>query len=160
MTHDLVFLLGFITLGAVILLGSRYLDPYAYSKLLAVVVSLAMAVMVWFHTIAIKVEGDSQVHFTVLAIAQLWVLALSFKLWFSFNYPRFNRTLRVSVHVLSHASLAVLVFTGYWLKATHPVITFLLYPMSSLSVALIAESVEEAAERRAVKATSTSKESV
>lgn len=160
MTHDLVFLLGFITLGALILLGSRYLDPYAYSKLLAVVVSLAMAITVWFQATMIRGEGVSQVHFTVLAISQFGVLALSFKLWFSFNYPRFNRTLRVSVHVLSHASLAVLVFAGYWLKATHPVIIFLLYPLSSLSVALIAESIEEAAERRAVKATSTSEESV
>lgn len=160
MTHDLVFLLGFMTLGALILLGSRYLDPYAYSKLLAVVVSLALAGMVWFHTLAIRVEGNSQVHFTVLATAQLWVLALSFKLWFSFNYPRFNRTLRLSVHFLSHTSLAVLVFAGYWLKATHPVITFLLYPLSSLSVALIAESIEEAAERRAVEAGSASEESV
>ncbi|MES2385563.1 MAG: hypothetical protein V4593_13530 [Pseudomonadota bacterium] len=160
MTHDLVFLLGFVALGASVLLGGRYLHPYAYSKLLAVVVGLAMAVMVWFHTIAIRVEGDNQVHFVVLAIAQLGVLALSFKLWFSFNYPRFNRTLRVSVHVLSHASLAVLVFAGYWLKATHPVITFLLYPLSSLSVALVAETIEEAAERRAARASSTSGTSV
>jgi cation transport ATPase len=159
MTHDLIFLLGFVTLGALVLLGSRYLDSYAYSKLLAVVIILAMVVMVWFHAIAIRVEGDSQVHFIVLAIAQFWVLALSFKLWFSLNYPRFNRALRVSVHVLSHASLAVSVFAGYWLKTAHPVIVFLLYPLSSLSVALIAESIEEAAERRAAKATSTSEES-
>ena len=160
MTHDLIFLLGFSALGALIPLGSRYLDPYTYSKLLAVVISLAMALMVWFHTIAIRVEGDNQIHFVVLAIAQLGVLALSFKLWFSFNYPRFNRTLRVSVHMLSHVSLAVLVFAGYWLKATYPVITFLLYPLSSLSVALIAESIEEAVERRAVRATPMSEESV
>jgi hypothetical protein len=158
MTHDVVFFLGFITLGALILLGSRYLDPYAYSRLLAVVVGLALAIMIWFHTIAIKVEGDSQIHFTVLAIAQLWVLALSFKLWFSFNYPSFNRILRLLVHFLSHASLAVLVFAGYWFKATHPVITFLLYPLSSLSVALIAESIEEAAERRALEPGSASEE--
>lgn len=160
MAHDLIFLLGFATLGALILLGSRHLEPRSYSRLLAIVVGLALALMVWFHTVAIRAEGDSQIHFVVLAGAQLWVLALSFNLWFSFNYPAFNRTLRVSVHVLSHASLVVLVFAGYWLKATHPVITFLLYPLSSLSVALIAESIEEAAERRSEKAVSASEESV
>lgn len=148
MSHDFLYLGGFLALGASILLGSRYLLARPFSHLLGSTIGLTIAAMAWFHLIAVRSEAESQVHYTVLTIAQYGVLALGFKLWFSLNYPRFNRASRVVAHSLAHVSLTFVIFAGYWLKTTHPIIVFLLYPLSSLSVALIAESIEEAAERR------------
>jgi len=154
MTHDFIFLIGFVTLGLLILLGSWYLNRQTYSTFLLVIIGLAIGIMIWFHTVAIKVEGNNQVHSTVLAIAQLVVLALGFKLWFALNYSRFDRLIRVLVHSLTHTSLVIVVFAGYWLKSTFPEITFFLYPLAGLSVALLTESIEESIERRSHKSTS------
>lgn len=148
MFHDLFYLGGFLALGALILLGSRYLLARPFSHLLCLTIGLTIAAMAWFHLIAVRSEADGPVHYTVLTIAQYGVLALGFKLWFSLNYPRFNRASRVVAHSFAHVSLSFVIFAGYWLKTTHPIVVFLLYPLSSLSVALIAESIEEALERR------------
>ena len=154
MSHDCLYLGGFLALGASILLGSRYLHARPFSHLLGSTIGLTIAAMAWFHVVAIRSEAESPVHYTVLTIAQYGVLALAFKLWFSLNYPRFNRASRLVTHSSAHASLTFVIFAGYWLKITHPIVVFLLYPLSSLSVALIAESVEEALQRRAKNASS------
>lgn len=152
MSHDFIYLAGFIALGAFILTGSYYLSARQFSHLLGLTIGLTTASMAWFHVGALRSEADSPVHYAVLTIAQYGVLGLGFKLWFSLNYPRFNRASRLVAHSLAHASLTFVIFAGYWLKTTHPIHLFLLYPLSSLSVALIAESVEEALERRVKKA--------
>ncbi len=148
MFHDFFYLGGFFALGASILLGSRYFQAQPFSNLLGFIIGLTIAAMAWFHVVSVRAEGDGPVHYTVLTIAQYGVLALGFKLWFSLNYPRFNRASRVVAHSFAHVSLSFVIFAGYWLKTTHPIVVFLLYPLSSLSVALIAESIEEALERR------------
>lgn len=151
MQHDFLYLTSFVVLAVTIFCGSRRLSPRAYSKLLAVVLAIAIALIAWFNTSAIVAEGESLVHSTVLAFAQFGVLSLAFKVWLALNWEQFPRPTRRALHLCAHAALLFVIVTGYWLKATHSVIAFLLYPLSSLSVALVAESIEEFVRQRDVR---------
>lgn len=141
-THDVAFLVAFALLAVAIPLGCLLFEPQGYSRWLAGVLVLAVMAMAWLHAGTDAAVVTTRLHYSTLAVAQFAVLALGFKLWFSLNYPRFGRTARIAVHGLAHASLAFIVVAGYSLKAAHPLVVFLIYPLSSLSVALVAESVE------------------
>lgn len=142
MNHDLAFLIGFMVLATAIPIGSRLFSAQGYSRWLAGIIALAIGTMAWLHVETIPGPATSRLHYTILTLAQFAVLSLGFKLWFSLNYPRFGRSARVAAHIAAHASLAVVVVAGYSLKAAHPVFVLLIYPLASLSVALVAESVE------------------
>jgi hypothetical protein len=133
-THDVAFLVAFTLLAVAIPLGCLLFEPQGYSRWLAGVLVLAVMAMAWLHACTDAAVVTTRLHYSTLAVG--------FKLWFSLNYPRFGRTARIAVHGLAHASLAFIVVAGYSLKAAHPLVVFLIYPLSSLSVALVAESVE------------------
>lgn len=141
-THDVVFLVAFALLAVAIPIGCLLFEPQGYSRWLAGVLVFAVMAMAWLHAATDAAVVTTRLHYSTLAVAQFAVLALGFNLWFSLNYPRFGRTARIAVHGLAHASLAFIVVAGYSLKAAHPLVVFLIYPLSSLSVALVAESVE------------------
>lgn len=142
MNHDFAFLLGFAALAAAIPIGCRLFSTGGYSRWLAGIMGLAIGALAWLHAYTDQAAATVGLHYTIVTLAQFAVLALGFKLWFSINYPRFGRSARVAVHLAAHTGLAFVVVAGYSLKAAHPLITFLIYPLASLSVALVAESVE------------------
>lgn len=49
MSHDFIYLAGFIALGAFILTGSYYLSARQFSHLLGLTIGLTTASMAWFH---------------------------------------------------------------------------------------------------------------
>lgn len=116
--------------------------------MLIAVIALGIAAVGWLNAIVVIAEGDSLVHATVLAFAQFGVLALASKVWLALNWERFDRSTHRIVHLFAHTALLFVIVAGYWLKATHSVFVFLLYPLSSLSVVLIAESIKELVRQR------------
>ncbi|OWY31735.1 hypothetical protein [Herbaspirillum aquaticum] len=146
--HDQSFIFVFVLFSSSIIGGARWLEARAYSRLLTAVIIACLGVMAVFHIFFLSKEGEIPIHFTVLAIAQFGVLGLAFKLWLALNYPNFKRPIRIVIHVISHSSFALIIMIGYWAKTNHPLMVFLLYPLSGLSVSLIGESIEEAIEHR------------
>lgn len=142
MKHDIAFLLGFAALAAAILIGCRLFSARGYSRWLAGILTLAIGAMAWLHSATDQTAATNRLHYTIMTLAQFAVLSLGFKLWFSLEYPRFGRSARVLAHLAAHSSLGLVVIAGYSLKAAHPILAFLIYPLASLSVALVAESVE------------------
>lgn len=128
--------------------GARYLRAQNYSRLLAVVLVCAIAAMIVLHSTDAVEISDNRTHYTILAVAQFGVVALGFKVWFAINYHILTRPVRTVLHVVAHGSLIFAIIAGYWIKVVHPVLGFILYPLSSLSVALISESIEESIARR------------
>lgn len=139
---DFVFLMIFLSFSITIMLGGRFLKLRNYSFLLISVCFFAIITMIFLHSTDSVEPSDGWAHYTILAIAQFGVLALGFKLWFAINYHNLTRPLRVLLHVAAHGTLVFAIVASYWLKTVHPVLSFILYPLSSLSVALISESIE------------------
>lgn len=146
--HDQSFIFVFVIFSSSVIGGARWLEAKAYSRLLVAVIIACLGVMGIFHTFFLSKEGQIPIHFTVLAIAQFGVLGLAFKLWLALNYPAFKRPIRIAIHVISHSAFALIILIGYWAKTNHPLMVFLLYPLSGLSVSLIGESIEETIEHR------------
>lgn len=123
--------------------GGRFLKLPNYSRLLVAVCAFAIVTMIFLHSTDTVERSNGWAHYTILALAQFGVLALGFKLWFSINYQILAPSLRILLHIAAHGTLIFAIVASYWLKTVHPVLSFVLYPLSSLSVALISESIEE-----------------
>lgn len=146
---DLAFVGGFIAVALLIGFGGRYLSRRAYSRLLLLLALLMAVFIALYQYFDVSREPENApVHATAMAFAQFGVYGLTFKIWLSVNYEHWSRHARFWVHLVSHASFALAIFAGYWMKIQHPAIALLIYPLNGLSLSLIAEAIENAREER------------
>lgn len=101
-----------------------------------------------FQILDIMVDGNTPVHAALITFAQYGVYALAFKLWLSINYPSFSLGTRALMHMLSHSVLLSVIVASYWFKSQYSFLLVIVNPLVSLSVALIAETIEETMARR------------
>lgn len=104
--------------------------------------------IVGFNEYEIEVTENSPLHAGLMALCQYGALTLAAKVWFSINYATFNVHLRTVVGFLVHGSLLGLIVGSYMLKQSYPLLPILFYPAASISLALIAETIEERLHRK------------
>lgn len=148
---DFIFFASFIIIGATITFSPKFLSPGSYSKLLLATICISILVMSLFQILDIMVDGNTPVHSALITFAQYGVYALAFKLWLSINYPNFSRGTRTLMHMLSHTVLLLVIVTSYWFKSQYSFLLVIVNPIVSLSVALIAETIEETMAQRVEK---------
>lgn len=126
-----------------VLLFHKWISKRHYSRLLVTVALVNAALMLSFHFERPASSAANLLHWIVVALAQYGIFALSLKIWLAINYKRLGPRAHTLLHSLSHGSLLLVLLGGFWMKANHSVILALVYPLAGMSVALIAESIEE-----------------
>ena len=145
---DYTFLAATLFVVAYVLLGSRWLSKRAYSRILFLCFFLSVAMIVLFNEYEVEPRGNSLLHSALLALCQYGALTLSAKVWFSINYPKFPRFLKIVINLVMYGGLIGLVIANYVIKTDAPLLVILLYPLGSVSLALIAETIEESLHRK------------
>jgi hypothetical protein len=128
---------------ALILFAHKLLSKDRYSGLLVALAIANAIAMFAFHLERPVSSAENLLHWIIVALVQYGILSLSLKIWLSINYKDLNPTAHQWIHVLSHGALLFVLVGGYWLKSNHPVVLAMVYPLSSLSIARIAEAIEE-----------------
>ena len=134
-----------ITLGILVftVFGSRWCSLTAYSRLLLLSILLSILLIIGFNEYEIEIIGNSPLHAGLMALCQYGALTLAAKIWFSINYQAFSSRLKAFVGFLVHGSLLGLIVGSYMLEQSYPLLPILFYPVASISLALIAEVIEE-----------------
>jgi len=121
----------------------KWIPKQRYSRLLVAVALTNAVLMLSFHFERPASSAANLLHWIIVALAQYGIFALSLKIWLAINYKRLGPRAHTLLHSLSHGSLLLVLFGGFWMKANHSVILALVYPLAGMSIALIAESIEE-----------------
>lgn len=128
--------------------ASRWCSLVLYSRLLLASIFLSILMIVIYNEYEIEVIGNSPLHAGLIALCQYGALTLTAKIWFTLNYTRLSIPLRTIVGFTVHGCLLVLIVGSYMLKQSHPLLPILFYPVASISLALIAETIEERLHRK------------
>lgn len=128
---------------ALILFSHKLITKDRYSRLLVALAIANAVAMFAFHLERPVSSAENLLHWIIVALVQYGILSLSLKIWLSINYKDLNLVAQRWIHVLSHGALLLVLVGGYWLKSNHAIVLAMVYPLSSLSIALIAEAIEE-----------------
>lgn len=128
---------------ALILFSHKLITKDRYSRLLVALAIANAVAMFAFHLERPVSSAENLLHWIIVALVQYRILSLSLKIWLSINYKDLHLVAHRWIHALSHGALLFVLVGGYWLKSNHPVVLAMVYPLSSLSIALIAEAIEE-----------------
>ena len=123
--------------------GGRFLRLNYYSWALFICVLLSIGIIVGFNELEVEVVGGSPLHAGLMALCQYGALTLATKIWFSINYSNFWPRQKSVLGFVIHGGLLSLVVASYWFKQNYPLLPILMYPLASISLALIAETIEE-----------------
>jgi hypothetical protein len=126
----------------VLLLAPRRVSASEYSVLSSIVFLLTSFATVRFHEPFAADAVLSPEHKILLTLAQFGVMTLAAKLWFSINYFKLSRSVRLLVSFVLYGSLFVTIAGAYWLYKYFPAIQIMLYPLASLAISLTAELIE------------------
>lgn len=140
---DALFFLSLIGFIGAIIFGANKLPRNLYSLILVVIVFVSSSLTILFYEFDIELSNSTPLHTGLLAFAQYGVVTLASKLWFSLNYSRLGRASKFLINFIIFGSLFTLVVANYWVKSINPVYVLLIYPLASLSLSLIAETIEE-----------------
>lgn len=140
---DYSFLAVTLLVLVFVLVGSRWLSRVAYNRMLLLCFFLSVAIIVLFNEYEVELQGNSPLHSALMALCQYGALTLSAKVWFSINYPKFPRFLKIVINLAMYGGLIGLVIANYVIKTGSPLLVILLYPLGSVSLALVAETIEE-----------------
>lgn len=139
---DTLFLTITLLVMALVAFGARWLSMRAYSWMLFACIVFSVGLIVVFNEYEVEAQGNSPLHSSLMALCQYGALTLSAKIWFSIIYPKLYKFQRVALSLILIAALIGLVVASYSLKTNAPLAAILLYPVASISLALIAESIE------------------
>ena len=141
-SNDFLFLLWILACLSIILFTPGKIGKIGYSRLMAGIFICSCLVTTWFHETVIDVSKTSPLHGAILAFAQVGTLTLSSKLWLSLNFKEFSKSTRILISVILYGALLTIVICTYWLSKIIPELLFILYPLSSLSISISAEMLE------------------
>ena len=141
--NDVIYSVVVILIIALMILGARNLQVRTYSLLMLFCMLLSVAAIILYNELHIEASTKTPLHSALLYVGQYGALTLSAKIWFSINYDRFSAPTKIFVNGLVYGAFLVLVLTSYWIQKQIPLLTVLLYPLGSISLALLAESIEE-----------------
>jgi hypothetical protein len=140
---DVIYLLVVILIIALVILGARNLPVRTYSLLMLFCMLLSVAAVILYNELYLESSSKTPLHSALLSVGQYGALTLSAKVWFSINYDRFTALTKIFVNCVVYGAFLVLVLTSYWIQQQTPLLMVLLYPLGSISLALLAESIEE-----------------
>jgi hypothetical protein len=140
--NDLLFILWILTCLSIILFTPGKIGKVGYSRLVAGIFICSCLATIWFHETVIDVSKTSPLHGAILAFAQVGTLTLSSKLWLSLNFKKFSKALRISISAILYGALLTITICAYWLSKIIPELLLILYPLSSLSISITAEMLE------------------
>ena len=140
--NDLLFILWILTCLSIILFTPGKIGKLGYSRLMAGIFIGSCLATTWFHETVIDVSKTSPLHGAILAFAQVGTLTLSSKLWLSLNFKNFDKGIRTLICVILYGVLLTVTICAYWLSKLIPELLLILYPISSLSISITAEMLE------------------
>lgn len=148
MMLDALFFTVTLSIIAYVAFGSRWSSRRAYCWSLLACVLLSVLIIIGFNEYEVEIQGNSPIHAGLLALCQYGALTLSAKVWFSIIYPGLQKFQKVALNLFMLGGLAGLVITSYRLKEGAPILLILLYPLASVALALIAETIEVSLEKK------------
>lgn len=140
---DSIYLVVVTIIIAFVILGARYFKVRTYSLLLLFCMMLSVTAIIIYNELYVESSLKTPFHSALLSLGQYGALTLSAKVWFSINYDRFSAFTRILVNSMVYGGLLVLMLTSYWLTQQAPLLIVLIYPLASIALALLAESIEE-----------------
>ncbi len=140
---DVIYLVVVILIIAFVILGARYFQVRTYSLIMMFCMLLSVTAVILYNELYLESSSKTPLHSALLSVGQYAALTLSAKVWFSINYDRFSAFTKIVVNVVVYGAFLVLMLTSYWLKQQSPLLMVLLYPLGSIAIALLAESIEE-----------------
>lgn len=140
---DAIYLIVVTLIIALVILGARCFQVRTYSLVMLFCMVLSVTAVILYNELYLESSSKTPLHSALLSMGQYGALTLSAKVWFSINYDRFSAVTRIVVNSMVYGALLVLVLTSYWLKQQAPLLVVLLYPLASIALALLAESIEE-----------------
>ena len=141
--NDFLFVSWILICLGLIFLTPGKISQRSYSRLIAAVFIVSCLVTTWFHETVIDVSKVSPIHGAILVLAQVGTLTLTSKLWFTINYLKLSRTVRMGICTILYTTLSIIVICSYWLYKLTPELQLLLYPIASLAISVTAQILED-----------------